>query len=276
MPRLLAALALLTSPALAAADEPPVLVFLLAGQSNMGGHAKVPVMDCQAGQPATRDLWAPFRHGGAWAERDDVLVKFLTRRGRLTVGFGAPKCIGPELGFGQVVGDRYSQPVLLIKAAWGGQSLYRDFRPPAAGLPPREALGRMLADLRKRNPQATEEDVKAPFGASYRAMLDEYRGTLKDLGTLFPQLAGKQTELAGFVWFQGWNDMIAAEATAEYAANLGHLIRDVRKDLNTLTMPVVVGEMGVDGDKANDNVKRFKAAQRVGWTSRRSRGARCW
>lgn len=264
MPRLLALLALLAAPALARADAPPVLVFLLAGQSNMEGHAKVSVMDYQAGQPGTRGLWAPFRHGGAWAERDDVFVKFLARRGKLTVGFGAPSCIGPELGFGQVVGDRYPQPVLLIKAAWGGKSLYRDFRPPAAGLPPRATIDKMLADLRKRNPKATEEDVTGPFGASYRAMLDEYRGTLKDLGTLVPGLAGRKTELAGFVWFQGWNDMISADATAEYAANLGHLIRDVRKDLAAPNLPVVVGEMGVDGEKAGDGVTRFKAAQRAG------------
>jgi hypothetical protein len=264
MPRLLALLALLAAPAAARADEPPVLVYLLAGQSNMEGKAKVSVMDYQAAQPATRGLWAPFRKDDKWAERDDVFVKFLARRGRLTVGFGSPGCIGPEFGFGQVLGDRYPQPVLLIKAAWGGRSLYRDFRPPSAGLPPREALDKMLADLKKRNEKATEDDVRAPFGASYRAMLDEYRNTLKDLGKEFPALAGRRTELAGFVWFQGWNDMISAEATAEYAANLGHLIRDVRKDLNAPQLPVVVGEMGVDGDKAGDNVKRFKAAQAAG------------
>ncbi|MBN9517137.1 sialate O-acetylesterase [bacterium] len=264
MPRLLALFALLAAPAAAHAGAPPVLVFLLAGQSNMEGKAKVSVMDVQAGQPATRGLWAPFRTGDRWAERDDVFVKFLTRRGPLTVGFGSPGCIGPELGFGQVLGDRYPQPVLLIKAAWGGRSLYRDFRPPSAGLPPREKLDAMLADQKKRNAKATEADVKASFGASYRAMLDEYRNTLKDLGKEFPALAGRRTELAGFVWFQGWNDMISAEATAEYAANLGQLICDVRKDLNAPTLPVVVGQMGVDGEKADGNVKRFKAAQAAG------------
>jgi alpha-galactosidase len=264
MPRLLALFALLAAPAAARAAGPPVLVYLLAGQSNMEGKAKVSVMDYQAAAPATRDLWAPFRAGDRWAERDDVFVKFLARRGRLTVGFGSPGCIGPEFGFGQVLGDRYPQPILLIKAAWGGRSLYRDFRPPSAGLPPRAKLDAMLADLRKRNAKATEDDVKASFGASYRAMLDEYRNTLKDLGKEFPALAGRRTELAGFVWFQGWNDMISAEATAEYAVNLAHLIRDVRKDLIAPTLPVVVGEMGVDGDKAGDSIKRFKAAQTAG------------
>ncbi|MFO0797352.1 MAG: hypothetical protein U0804_07725 [Gemmataceae bacterium] len=81
MPRTFAVIALLAVPAAARAREPPVLAFLLAGQSNIEGHAKVSVMDYQAAQPATRDLWAPFPRGAAWAERDDVLVKFLTRNG---------------------------------------------------------------------------------------------------------------------------------------------------------------------------------------------------
>ena len=55
--------------------------------------------------------------------------------------------------------------------------------------------------------------------------------------------------------------MISAEATAEYTANLGHFIRDVRKNLKAPTLPVVIGEMGVDGANPNANVKRFKDAQ---------------
>ena len=76
-------------------------------------------------------------------------IKFLDRKGKLTVGYGSPKCIGPELEFGTVVGDRYDEPVLLIKTAWGGRSLYRDFRSPSAGLPPDAVLEKMLADRRR-------------------------------------------------------------------------------------------------------------------------------
>jgi hypothetical protein len=113
----------------------PVKVFILAGQSNMEGKAKVSMLDYQAGQPATRELYAPFRKGDRWAERDDVWVKYREEKGPLRVGYGSPRSIGPELGFGTVVGDHYAEPVLLIKTAWGGRSLYRDFRSPGAGLP---------------------------------------------------------------------------------------------------------------------------------------------
>jgi alpha-galactosidase len=239
----------------------PVKVFILAGQSNMEGKAKVSVLEYQVRQPATRDLYKGLWKDGKWVERDDVWVKFLGEKGRLAVGYGSPKCIGPELGFGLVVGDHYAEQVLLIKTAWGGRSLYRDFRPPGAGLPPQAVLDRMLAEQRKREPGATPGDVRRLFGASYRAMLGEVSGTLSDLKRHFPAYAGQGYELAGFVWFQGWNDMISADYTAEYAANMAHFIRDVRKDLKAPKLPFVIGLMGVGGLKPDAGVKRFQEAQ---------------
>ncbi len=263
MKKLLALALLLSYSGAIKAEGPqkPVLVFVLAGQSNMEGKAKVSLMEYQAAQPATRDLFAHLRKDGKWIERDDVWIKFFDRKGKLTVGYGSPGCIGPELAFGTVVGDRYDGQVLLIKTAWGGRSLYRDFRPPSAGLPAPEALDKMLAGQKKRKPETTLDDVKKPFGASYRAMLEEVQGTLAELKTHFPDYAGQGHELAGFLWFQGWNDMISDEATAEYAANMAHFIRDVRKDLKAPKLPFVIGQMGVDGVNAGGNVKKFKDAQ---------------
>lgn len=249
------------SNAIAAEPSGPIRVFVLAGQSNMEGKAKVSLLESQASRPATRDLFRHLRNENGWLERDDVRVKFFDRQGKLTVGFGSPKCIGPELGFGHVVGDRYEEPVLLIKTAWGGRSLSRDFRSPSAGLPPQVALDKLLADQRRKKPDTTLDDVKGQFGASYRAMLDEVNRTLADPKAQFPESDEKDYELAGFVWFQGWNDMISAESTAEYAANLAHFIRDVRKDLKAPQLPFVIGQMGVDGDHPGENVRRFKAAQ---------------
>jgi alpha-galactosidase len=264
--RTLLAFALLAAApaALVAAPPPrPVKVFVLAGQSNMEGKAKVALAEYQADQPGTRDLFNHWRHEGKWLGRDDVWIKFLDRRGKLTVGYGSPKCIGPELEFGAVVGDRYDEPVLLIKTAWGGRSLFRDFRPPSAGLPADAVLDKMLADLKKQKGKenATLDDVKKPFGAAYRDMLAEVNDTLANLKKLFPEYEGQGYEIAGFVWFQGWNDMISADSTAEYTANLTHFIRDVRKDLKGPGLPFVIGQMGVDGAKPGANVKKFKEAQ---------------
>lgn len=246
---------------LAADSSKPVKVYILAGQSNMQGKAKVSVAEYQAQQPATRELYTRLWKDGKWIERDDVWFKYFDQKGSLTVGYGTPKSIGPELGFGMIVGDRHDEQVLLIKTAWGGRSLYRDFRSPSAGLPSQVVLEKMLVDAKKRTPATTMEDVKKAFGASYREMLAEVQGTLADLKTHFPAYAGQGYELAGFIWFQGWNDMISADATADYTSNLKHFINDVRKDLKSPKLPFVIGEMGVDGQKASGNIVRFKAAQ---------------
>lgn len=257
--RLLTFLLAFTLPCLAA--DKPIKVFILAGQSNMEGKAKMSLLDYQVAQPATQPLFAHFQKDGKWAERDDVWIKFLERKGKLTAGYGSPKCVGPELQFGWTVGDRYEEPVILIKTAWGGRSLWRDFRSPSAGFPGDAALQKMLAEQQKKKPETTLDDVKKPFGASYRAMLEEVRGVLMEPKTVFPAHAGQPLELAGFIWFQGWNDMINSDYTAEYASNLAHFIRDVRRDFNSPKLPFVVVQMGVDGPNANAKTQTFKAAQ---------------
>jgi hypothetical protein len=262
-----AAFAILTlvlySPSARAAE--PVKVFILAGQSNMEGKAKVSLIESQLADPKTAPL---FKHlktdSGEWVVRDDVWIKFLGRKGGLTVGFGSPDRIGPELEFGNTVGDAYDQQVLLIKTAWGGKSLYRDFRPPSSGLPSEAVLNDLLEKARKRNPDATMDDIKSSFGHYYREMLREVRDTLANLKELFPEYQGQGYELAGLVWFQGWNDMINADYTAEYAENMANFIRDVRKDLDAPHLPVVIGQLGVGGtkeEKPNPKRDAFKAAQ---------------
>ena len=60
----------------------------------------------------------------------------------LSIGFGVGKphgeahadtiLFGPELQFGNVVGNHIKKQVLLLKYAVGGSSLYKDWRPPSA------------------------------------------------------------------------------------------------------------------------------------------------
>ncbi len=242
----------------------PVKVFILAGQSNMEGKAKVSLLEYQLTQPDTKKLFQHLQKDGKWVERDDVFIKFLNRKGKLTVGYGSPGRIGPELEFGNTVGDYYDEPVVIIKTAWGGKSLYRDFRPPSSELPSEDVLQKMLEQTQKKKPDATLADIKDSFGKFYRLMLDDVNATLGDLGEQFPQLADRDYEIAGFVWFQGWNDMINSDYTAEYTENMVDFIRDVRRDLNAPKMPFVIGVLGVGGAKEErPNAKKdaFKQAQ---------------
>ena len=126
---------LLVSMPLRAADK-PVKVFILAGQSNMEGKAPNALLDHQATDPKTRDLFAHLRKDDKWIVRDDVFIKFLDRKGPLTIGYGSPGRTGVELEFGTVMGNHFEEPVILIKAAWGGHSLYKNL-PLALGRVPR-------------------------------------------------------------------------------------------------------------------------------------------
>jgi alpha-galactosidase len=134
----------------------------------------------------------------------------------------------------------------------------KNFRPPSAGLPTEQvlqkeleqAIDRVKKDNEKNNknaPLPTMDDIRKPYGSSYRNMMSEVRQTFESFEMLFPELKGKTLELAGFIWFQGWNDQYGGQD--EYASNLTHLIRDVRKDLNAPTLPVVIAAMGQNGSK---------------------------
>ena len=92
-------------------------------------------------------------------------------------------------------------------------------------------------------------------------MLAEIDEGLKNIKSEFPQI-GKNYELAGFVWFQGWNDMFDKEALEQYEGNLVNLITDVRDVLNTPELPVVIGETGNMGEEVGDNMKAIRVAQK--------------
>ena len=233
-------------------------VFLLAGQSNMQGQGVVD-MDhpkyYNSGKGNLLNTMADpcnasvYKHlidaDGNWVVRDDAFIRFRNKQGVMSggvsigfTGYGSMKArhhIGPELQIGHRLGDHFDDPVLLIKTAWGGKSLQKDFRPPSAG---------------------------GEVGEYYTKMFAEVEEALSTVCKEFPQLSGLTPEWAGFVWFQGWNDMISKEATAEYEQNLVHLIQDVRKQLESPELPVIVGELGNGGDKVGQNMLTFRDAQR--------------
>lgn len=246
---MLCVVAFLVSGASARADK-AVRVFVLAGQSNMEGKASNKLLESQATDARFRRFWADYRSGAAWAERDDVFVTFFDRHGPLTIGYGSKGATGPELGFGRVVGDVLEDPVLLIKTAWGGHSLYKNFRPPSAGLPSEHELQLELKNLQQKTPAATIDQVKAGYGESYRMMLAEIRRVLAKKDELFPVLEGLETRISGVFWFQGFNDQFGDSAPGEYEANMKYFISDVRRDLGVPRLPFVIagiGTFGADG-----------------------------
>jgi alpha-galactosidase len=225
-------------------------VFIIAGQSNAQGKAPVSLMDAQAEAPATKDLYKHLRKDGKWIVRDDVLCWYKAKKGGLTVGYGSPGRSGSELEFGWMMGDRFEEPVVIIKTCQGGMSLFGNFRPPSSGLPSEEVLKahreRMQESARNRKePVPTAAACDLTWGEWYRFILSDYRTVADTWEKEFPVLKGRKPELAGFVWFQGWNDQYGAEK--EYEGHLKNLIKDVRKDLNAPNLPFVIVAMGQNG-----------------------------
>lgn len=246
------------------AAEAPIKVFILAGQSNMEGKGQMKLAEHQSTAPEFKDDYKHLKPGGKWVVREDVWINYLERRGPLTVGYGSPNCIGPELEFGMKVGDAHDGQVLLIKAAWGGRSLGRDFLPPSAKQPTDEEL-KAVVEKENANPKkkrdVTLAEVRDRYGKTYRDMLAEVRTTLAEIGTRFPGYKGQGYELAGFVWFQGWNDHISAPFADAYGANLEALIKDLRQELKAPKLPVVLGQMGQCGFKpAQGGMKKVNDA----------------
>ena len=267
----------------AALSAQKLKVYILAGQSNMQGHAQVATFDYLGDDPATAPLLAEMRApDGSPRVCDDVWISYLTQgkdgdgegHGKLTAGYGARRepaqdggKIGPEFTFGLRMGKAHAEPVLLIKTAWGGKSLHTDFRPPSAG--PYVFTARQRAQFEKQNKDVKqiEADKIAAAGRYYRAMIEHVRRVLADPARVCPAYDAKQGyELAGFVWFQGWNDMVDRDTYpereqpsgyAQYSDCLAHLIRDVRKDLDAPRLPFVIGVMGVSGPVAADDQRRM-------------------
>ena len=243
-----------------------VKVFILAGQSNMEGQGFIAAdakrnggkgtLEFLAQQPATAARFAHLidaeKH---WNIRSDVWISYLERQGKLTVGYGAREDrIGPELGFGWILGDLFSEPVLLIKCAWGGKSLAVDFRPPSSGKIPYSLGEKTDADI-AANP--------AIVGKYYRETLSLTHKALSQLNTLVPD-SQQGYEILGFGWHQGWNDRINDKFNGEYESNMVNFIRDMRRDLKVEKLPFVIAETGMNGpDEKHPRALSLMKAQRA-------------
>jgi hypothetical protein len=231
-------------------DDPAgVKVFILAGQSNMVGrgesqlgnggvvgaigslryevvndNANYGQLVVNSGNPAT-DPWAVRSDAKLWWNRADIGGAANVSKGGLTIGFGSGAAtIGPEYGFGWAVGDNHSQPVLVIKTAWGGKDLITNFRPPGA--------------VAERG---------GVVGGYYLELLEQVREVLHNLGTEFPEWNGLGYEIAGFGWHQGWNDSLSTFAANEYEANMANFITDIRAEFGKPGLPFSIATTGMEG-----------------------------
>ena len=124
----------------------PVKIFILAGESNMNGKGTI----SPSTTPGTLDhLFANdetgryqfLKSGGSYVTRADVGIRGLVpvpfpnaqQPYNLTIGYGSNTAlIGPELGFGHVIGDAFENKVLIVKVGVDGTTLAHSFCPPSS------------------------------------------------------------------------------------------------------------------------------------------------
>jgi hypothetical protein len=124
-------------------------------------------------------------------------------------------------------------------------------------------------------------DKHPTTGVNYKLMIDYVKQVLANPKEVCPAYDPKEGyELAGFVWFQGFNDLVGpypespseeqpgkkgkkvkgTKDYSEYSRLLACFIRDVRKDLSAPQMPFVIGVLGIGGKTENDGKAAFRKA----------------
>lgn len=307
-------------PGLRAKDSPkPLQVFILAGQSNMVGHAQYQTIPAllTGEEPGVRELAKLiFKDGGiapgdakdlietriqrdaldtelrtgkitgsdaiasaqanlkelkakteakakkikdAFAVSGRVYITSIAdghrRSGQLTMGYGgSPEKIGPELGFGLALEQKLDAPILLIKTSWGGKSLHYDFRPPSAG----------IFELSKAQAEGKDAGkIRENAGLNYRLMNETVREVLKDPKKHHPGYnAEAGYEIAGFVWFQGFNDQFDPAFHGNYKSNMIAFVKDIRTEYKVPNLPFVIGVLGTGATKEGVDKNAVSIAQR--------------
>lgn len=247
----------------AADTNKPVKVFILLGQSNMVGMGDI--------GPETNKgtlTYLTKKEGrypyliddqGKWTVRNDVYYydARVKKGSPLSPTSNNGNSIGPEVGFGYVMGHVLDEPVLVLKSCIGNRSLGWDLLPPGSERYEAEVTERggqkitkVFAGYKdkpdswpidKAKGLATEpapwldtktgKPIEWYAGKQYDDDMANAKAALTNLAKIYPGYQGQGYEIAGFVWWQGNKDQNAVHA-AHYEQNLARLIPQLRKDYN--------------------------------------------
>ena len=221
------------------AKDLPVRIYGMVGQSNMQGKGSIEgegsnTLRHLVQNDRNREFQFLVEEDGEWRKRADVWIHYDSgpgsiRYGGLKPGYGSHGgVIGPELGFGHVMGDAYEGQVLLIKACWGGKSLGHNFLPPSVG----------------KYPMPTK---RSDPGFYYHEILRIVNDVTENIETYFPDYHGQGIEIAGLCFHQGWNDQYGG-LDEKYEEHLAAFIHDIRSDQHGLgvpDLPIVIATSGM-------------------------------
>jgi alpha-galactosidase len=230
----------------------PFKVFILMGQSNMVGMGDI--------GPKTKkgtltyltktEKKYPFLvdDAGQWTVRKDVYYydARVKNGGPLSPTANNGESIGPELGFGYVMGHVLDEPVLILKSCIGNRSLGWDLLPP--GSERYIVDGRTYAGYKDTPDSWVEGQPKKAVnwyaGKQYDDDVANAKKVLADIGKYYP--GATKYEVAGFVWWQGHKDQNPVHAS-RYEQNLVRLIQCLRKDFNAPNAKFVLATIAFGG-----------------------------
>ncbi|MEJ6700343.1 MAG: M60 family peptidase N-terminal accessory domain-containing protein [Akkermansiaceae bacterium] len=261
----------------------PVKIYIMSGQSNMVGigYVNEPLNGnpgSLAGITKVDNKFPNFiDNAGDWTERKDVWYEGVisaTAKKWLSAGCGASADrLGPELGFGHILGEHHSAPVILLKSSIGNRSLSWDYCPPGtpqftwndgttdwtyAGYgdsPDRWVTGTTPVPINwyagKQYDDCLQDEADwAPAGGT---PVENVVDILDNFATKFPQYAAQGFEIAGYVWWQGHKDQSEPHAS-RYGPNMANFIKKTRDyyesryPSNTSPdAPFVLGTVSFDG-----------------------------
>jgi hypothetical protein len=100
-------------------------------------------------------------------------------------------------------------------------------------------------------------------GFYWNEMISFVRKVLADPKAYHPEYDPQAGfEVAGGLWFQGFNDQFSPEYYGNYASNMVHFIQDLRKEVKQPKMPFVIGVLGTAAFPENALTNNVAVAQR--------------
>jgi autotransporter-associated beta strand protein len=285
------------------ATNKPVKVYIMSGQSNMVGAGTVSgTGDGTLETMTLRQNKFPnlVTQSGAWTAREDVYYRGVisaTADKKLGPGCGSGSGqIGPELGFGHVMGWFHDEGVLLLKSSIGNRALGWDILPAGSaryefggftycgsgdaaekwevGSPaPTWTTGGWYAGYEWDRFFRDESEWIHPHDAAVNIVdiLDNWN--TQYYGAAGKHFAGRDFQIAGFVWWQGERDAGDAGHSSRYEQNLVHLINSLRSYYSNRypgkivpNAPFVMATLGETSDTAGASNSKtvFDAMMAVG------------
>ena len=101
-------------------------------------------------------------------------------------------------------------------------------------------------------------------GLNYRMMNEAVHKVLDNIKENHPAYdPAAGYEIAGFVWFQGFNDQFNDHFKANYKNNMVAFIKDIRREYKAPKMPFVIGVLGTGQTKEKVDENAVSVAQRA-------------